>query len=140
VTDVIDLDTLSPIARPMVEGVLAWAATQPPFLTRQESAAAQRISISKQIDLEKARELDAIPDGRQTKITTKSIVRRMVHNIIATYPADGTVVARPAVPKAKRKRRRLAPPPPSQTAPLHAANARRKEEARERRGETESVS
>jgi hypothetical protein len=132
---VIDLDRQSPAAQALIKDAVAWGKTQPPLQTRQESGAVQRVSPSKHIKLEKAGELDVVHDGRQTMVTTKSIVRRMIRNIIATYPSDGTLPVRAAVPPAKKTRQRRAPPSESQLRGLRAANQRRAEAKREREAE-----
>jgi hypothetical protein len=136
----IDLDTYKhPVGRRLLDELLAWAPTLPQYQTRPEARTILRRSLSGVIALEKAGEIDVIPDGRRTLVTTASIIRKLGRDIVTAYPPEGGIVTRPAVPKAKRKRRRLAPPPPSQLTGLQAANQRRAEKAAARRREEESA-
>jgi hypothetical protein len=127
----IDPATVSETARPMAEGVLAWAAANPePLHERRETENILRVSASKRKKLEKAGVLEVIFDeeGRKGLNTTRSIVRKMLGDIIHTYPVGSPSPAREGPPRPKRKRQRRAPPSEAQLRGFREANLRRHRE------------
>jgi hypothetical protein len=135
----IDPELVSETARPKVEDVLDWHATNPgPLRSRQETMAVFRVSLTTLQRFERAGDLETFHAGRKTMITTASIVRRMIRQIIATYPVGAPAPVREGPPRSRKRRVRRAPPSEAQLRGFREANARRHREKQEREGEAVS--
>jgi hypothetical protein len=98
-------------------------------LKRKESETFFNHGPSKQIEVEKDREVDSFLDGSSRRITTKSAYLRKAALLILAFPPDGRT------PKARQPVRRYQPRPrtPQELAGLARGNAKRAEEARRRK-------
>jgi hypothetical protein len=102
--------------------------------SRPQAMEALNVKQTKLIELEKAGELDVIVDGGQVKILTDSIYDRLIRNVFDTYlGSDGRKAARVAPAHVTKHKRKVPPRTKAQRRGLADGNARRKEEARQRR-------
>ncbi len=118
-------------AKPLVVHWLDWLPKQPPTLSRRECAAAGGWGPTHQIALEGNGELDSFLDGSKRRITTTSLVRRMIAMVLMTYPLDGP--ERKARQPKDRFQKVPRPRTEAELEGLRKANDRRAREAEQRR-------
>ena len=122
---------LSPLARSIVTDTLKWLRDAPPDLSRKETQRAAGVGPTKELELEAAGVFEAYADGPRVRILSAAIARRRIALAILSHPAAGPKL-KIRQPKA-RFQKRVRPRTEAELRGLQIGNAKRAEEAQQRR-------
>jgi hypothetical protein len=127
-------DDVSDTARRIVADLLAkQKAESRPALSRKDAGALLGVGVTKLLQLEAAGKLDGFLDGASRRITTASLYRYLIGQVIKSHPVDGPAVKVRQPPKQFRRAKAPRPRTEAELDGLRRGNERRRLEAQARR-------
>jgi hypothetical protein len=126
---------VSPAAAALIADITQrWSRDSRFSVTRKETQQMLGIGATREIDLERAGELNSYLEGSMRRVPVGPIYARLIKLAIASHPVDGTAakVRRPA----KRFTRKIRPRTEAELRGLALGNERRRLEAQARKAKT----